>query len=162
MQTFDLLLTISQLSVGLAGFSAIVITLNPRPIREWSASDRVALRILVQVSFVTMIFSLLPFVLGVSLASEVVWFYGLWVYGVVHLIDVSTFIFRRPSGMHISFKVNGALGFIIACLQIVVAAFGDSTAHETTYTAALLWHLYVLFAAFVLLLYHMRQTDGGS
>jgi len=56
METFDLLLTMAEVAVGLAGFSAIIVTLNRRPIREWDDTDQLNLRLLIQVSGLTIFF----------------------------------------------------------------------------------------------------------
>ncbi len=50
MQSTGLLFTIAQIAVGLAGFSAIIATLNAKPIREWDDTDRLNLRLLIQIS----------------------------------------------------------------------------------------------------------------
>ena len=77
MQSSELLLTVAQIAVGLAGFSAIIVTLNPKPVREWDATDRLNLRVLVQVSFVVLFFSLLPIILVIPFGIEDTWFYAL-------------------------------------------------------------------------------------
>ena len=162
MDSADLLLTVSQLAIGLAGFSAIIVTLNPQPIREWDATDRLNLRLLVQVSFVTLFFALLPFLLAVSLEAEAVWLYGLWLYGVLHLVDVSTFLFRMTNETPTIFRVTAVVGFLVAVLQIAIAITGSPTMQETVYVATLVWHLYAVFMAFTLLLYQLRKRESKS
>ena len=162
MESSDLLLTVSQLAIGLAGFSAIIVSLNSRPIREWDETDRLNLRLLIQVSFVALFFSLLPFLLAVSLESERVWFYGLWIYGVIHLVDVSTFLFRMTADSAALFRVSGFVGLVIAVSQVAVAALGAPSMQETLYVGTLVWHLYVVFMAFVLLLYQLRKSNSDS
>ena len=160
MDSADLLLTVSQLAIGLAGFSAIIVTLNPKPIREWDATDRLNLRLLIQVSFVTLFFALLPFLLAISVETEGVWFYVLWLYGVIHLVDVSTFLFRMTGETPTIFRVTAVVGFFIAVLQIGIAVTGSPIMRETAYLATLVWHLYVVFMAFTLLLYQLRKRQS--
>lgn len=162
MDTSNLLLTISQLAVGLAGFSAIIVTLNPRPIREWGSTDRLNLRLLVQVSFVVLFFSLFPFLLGIVFPPERVWLYGLWVYGVLHLIDVSSFLVGMTPETPMIFRVTAICGVIIALSQLVAAAFGGAIAREVIYAGTLVWHLYVVFMGFVLLLYQLRKFPSNT
>lgn len=163
MQTSDLLLTISQLAIGLAGFSAVIVTLNPRPIKEWDATDRLNLRILVQVSFVVLFFSLFPFLLGISLLQSQVWLIGLWVYGSLHLVDVTSFIIRMTPETPTIFRVTGYTGVLIALSQLSVALLGEASIIETMYAVTLVWHLYVVFMGFVSLLYQLRKSiRGGS
>ena len=161
MDTASLLLSVSQLGVGLAGFSAVIVTLNPRPIKEWDTTDRLNLRVLVQVSFVVLFFSLFPLVLGISLSDEKVWLYGLWLYGVLHLIDVSSFLLKMTPETPAIFRFTAYGGVAVAIVQIAIAWLGDSNTRELTYVATLVWHLYVVFMGFVMLLYKMRKPGQG-
>ena len=62
----DLQLTIAEVAVAVAGFSAIVVALNGRPVRQWDELDRHNPRMLIQVAFFTLVFSILPSVLAAS------------------------------------------------------------------------------------------------
>jgi hypothetical protein len=158
MQSADLLLTMAQVAIGLVGFTAVIVTLNPRPIREWEATDRINLRILVQVSFVMLFFCLLPSVLAVSLEPDDVWFYGLAAYGIVHVVDVSSFLVHMTIAVPIVWRASGCAGFLVALSQIAIAFLGNAVMWETAYLVTLIWHVYVIFMAFVLLLYQMRKS----
>jgi hypothetical protein len=158
METSSLLLAISQLALGLAGFSAIIVTLNPRPVKEWDLTDRLNLRLLVQVSFVALVFSLLPFLLSITLSDDQVWLYGLWLYGVLHLLDVSTFVFKMTPETPTVFRITGYIGIVIALIQVLTAWRGETSQRELAYAATLVYHLYVVFMAFVLLLYQLRKS----
>ena len=162
METSSLLLTVSQLAVGLAGFSAVIVTLNPRPIKEWDVTDRLNLRSLVQVSFVVLFFSLFPFLLGISLSDEQVWLYGLWLYGVLHFVDVLSFLIKQTSETPTIMRYIAYGGVVIAIGQVIVAWQGNDNLRELIYAATLVWHLYVVFMSFLMLLYQMRNTRGGS
>ena len=67
MHSADLMLAIAQIAVALAGFSAIIVALNNRPIREWILMDQVNIRLLIQLSIVVIFFSLIPSLLALSL-----------------------------------------------------------------------------------------------
>jgi len=159
MQSVDLQLTISEVAVAVAGFSAVVVTLNAKPVRDWDETDRLNLRLLIQVAFVTIFFSLLPSILSVSLEIDAVWRYGLWAYGGVHLLDVTSFLLGTTRGTPTIFRMTAGCGVIVALAQLAIAWGGSSAARETTYLASLVWHLYVTFMAFVLLLYGIRKTE---
>ena len=158
MQSSDLLLAVAQIAIGLAGFSAIIVTLNPKPIREWDVTDRLNLRLLIQVSFAVLFFSLLPFILAVPFGIEVSWFYGLWLYGLYHVVDVSSFLFGMTKETPSIFRTTAFVGVFVAASQVGVALLGTPILRETAYVATLGWHLCVIFMAFVLLLYQLRKN----
>lgn len=97
MYSINLMLASAQIAVGLAGFSAIIVTLNDKPIRDWDDNDKLNLRLLIQVSIMVIFFSLLPSLLLISLNTNEVWLYGLWAYGLIHLVDVSFFLIHRTN-----------------------------------------------------------------
>lgn len=159
MQSTDLTLTIAEISIAIAGFSAIVVMLNAMPIREWDDTDRLNLRLLVQVAIFTILMSLLPSVLNVSLSESNVWKYGLWAYGLIHLVDVSSFLFGMTKGTPNVFRNAALCGVLIAIAQVLTAWIGTPTAMETVYVATLVWHLCITFMAFILLLYGVRRPS---
>ncbi len=158
MQSTDILSTIAEIAVALAGFSAIVVMLNSKPIREWDDTDRLNLRLLIQVSAFTIFFALLPSILVVSLEEPEVWKYGLWAYGLLHILDVSSFLFKMTSETPNVFRNAAVAGTVIAVTQLVIAWAGSNAAKETMYLGTLLWHLCITFMAFILLLYGMRKA----
>ncbi len=158
MQSTDVLLTIAEIAVALAGFSAIVVMLNSKPIREWDDTDRLNLRALVQLSAIIIVFALLPFILNVSIKEPELWTYALWAYGGLHILDVSNFMFRMTSQTPNVFRNAAVCGIVIAVTQVVVAWIGSATFKETMYLSTLLWHLGITFMAFILLLYGVRKA----
>ena len=159
MESADLTLTIAEIAVAVAGFSAIVVMLNAKPISEWDDTDRLNLRLLVQVAIFTILMSLLPSVLSVSLSDTDVWKYGLWAYGLIHIVDVSSFLFGMTKETPNIFRNAALCGVMIAITQIAVALLGTPTATEMTYVTTLVWHLCTTFMAFVLLLYGVRKSN---
>jgi hypothetical protein len=158
MQSANLVLTLAQVAIGLAGFTAIIVALNPKPIREWHAEDQLNLRLLVQVSFLVLFFCVLPYVLSVSLPPNEVWFYGLAAYGIIHVFDVSSFLIHRTKETPRVFVYHACVGLLIALSQVGIAFLGNAVLWETAYIATLIWHLYVMYFAFVLLLYQRRKA----
>ena len=159
MQSTGLLFTIAQIAVGLAGFSAIIVTLNPRPIREWDDTDRLNLRTLIQLSIYVIFFSLLPPLLSISLDNHLVWLCALWVYGLIHIADASFFLMNLTKDMPTLFRNSASCGVIVALAQLLIAWQGNDVARETMFVFALIWHLGVVFMAFVLLLYKLRKNE---
>jgi len=41
MELSDIITTIAEIAIALIGFSAVVVVLNPSPIRDWSVSARI-------------------------------------------------------------------------------------------------------------------------
>ena len=159
MQSTGLLFTIAQIAVGLAGFSAIIVTLNPRPIREWDDTDRLNLRTLIQLSIYVIFFSLLPPILYISLYNHIVWLCALCVYGLIHIADASFFLINLTKDMPTLFRNSASCGVVVALAQLLIAWQGNDIARETMFVFALIWHLGVVFMAFVLLLYKLRKND---
>jgi hypothetical protein len=159
MESSSLMLTIAQLIVGVAGFSAIVVTLNPTPIREWDDTDKFNLRLLIQVSIFAILFSIVPSILAVSLEPSAVWKYGLWAYGLLHVADVSFFLFNMTRETPVVFRNIAICGLFVALAQVGIAWLGNDTSRETMYLFTLTWHLGVVLMAFILLLYQVRRTS---
>ncbi len=159
MQSTGLLFTIAQIAVGLAGFSAIIVTLNPRPIREWEDTDRLNLRLLIQISIYVIFFSLLPPLLSIPLDNHLVWLCALWGYGLIHIADAGFFLMNLTRDMPSLFRNAAICGVIVAMAQLLVAWQGNDIARESMFVFVLIWHLGVVFMAFVLLLYQLRKND---
>lgn len=135
------MLTIAQIAVGLAGFSAIIVTLNESPIRQWDKTDRLNLRLLIQASIITIGFSLLPSLLNISLAADQFWFYGLLFYGLAHLSDVGFFLLNMAKNTPLFFRNTALCGLVVAIIQILIPWHSSQVAQETMYPFTLIWHL---------------------
>jgi len=162
METFDLLLTMAEVAVGLAGFSAIIVTLNRRPIREWDDTDQLNLRLLIQVSGLTIFFSLLPLLLQIPLSIPDTWLYGLLIYGLIHIIDVSFFLMNVTPETPPVFRNSARTGFCVAVIQLIVFGVGTTVWQEAVYVFTLFWHLGIVFLAFILLLYQIRHAPKSN
>lgn len=67
------LLTLAQVAIGLAGFSAILVALSGKP-HQWTPVDAFRIRNILALSFQSVFLSLIPFVLAFfSLPESTVW-----------------------------------------------------------------------------------------
>ncbi|MEO1889768.1 MAG: hypothetical protein ABGX33_07615 [Cycloclasticus sp.] len=159
MNSADLMFAIAQIAVALAGFSAIIVALNNKPIREWVLMDQINIRLLIQLSIVVIFFSLIPSLLAISISVSDVWLYSLWAYGLVHFADAAFFLFFKSKRAPTIFRVAAFCGVIVGLAQITIAWLGGDIARESMYVFTLIWHLGVIFMAFILLLYQMGHTE---
>ncbi len=157
MESNDILTTIAEVAIAIAGFSSIIVALSPRPIGEWSPVERFNFRALLQVAAVVVFFSLIPLVIHRFLSFDVAWRVALLLYGVVHLADVSTFLFRFPEHLPTVPKITSVIGFSIAVSQLVIGVFGTINLVELIYLVSLLWQLGISFMGFALLIYGTRS-----
>jgi hypothetical protein len=121
--------------------------------------DRLNFRILLQVSAVTAFFAIIPFPMHVLFEADAAWRASLLIYGIFHVFDVGSFILKLPKEALPINRVLSRMGLIVAMAQIVVGIFSGSTVVEFTYLAALVWHLSVAFAGFVILIYAIRGVS---
>jgi hypothetical protein len=121
--------------------------------------DQINIRLLIQLSIVVIFFSLLPSLLAISMPAHNIWLYGLWGYGLVHVVDASFFLFFKSKRAPTIFRVAAFCGVIVGLGQVAIALLGSNVARESMYVFTLIWHLGVVFMAFILLLYQVRHTE---
>jgi hypothetical protein len=153
MQITEITPTIAQLALTLAGFSAVIVALRPKPIRQWASLDRLNFRILIQVAAVATFFSLFPFAVLVVLEPPLAWKVSLLVYGVYHLVDVGSFAFNFPPDVRRVNRISTGIGFVVATLQVGFGLLGTEATMQLMYLVALVWHLGVSCLGFALLIY---------
>ena len=159
MTSHDTLILIAELAVAVAGFSSLVVALQRRDVRNWDAIQRLNLRILLQVSAVAIFFSLFPLLLERVVPQPTSWRWALWVYGLYHVVDVSSFILGSPPQVQIMHRVVQAIGLLIAIGSLIAAAFGSLLVAEVYYISMLIWHLGVAALGFALLIFGGRDDD---
>jgi len=162
METTDIITTLAEIAIALVGFSAIVVVLNPRPIRDWAESDQFNFRILVQLSAIVVVFCILPFGTHILLDDDQAWKSALLIYGIVHVIDLLSFIIRFAKHVPRANRILPFLGMIVAVSQIIVAMLAGPKLVELTYLVALVWHLFVAFISFVILVYGFGERSNTS
>jgi hypothetical protein len=148
-----------ELGVAIAG--AIVVALDQRPVRRWTRIRRDGLRTLLQVSGVVIAFSLAPLVLGRWFAEPGVWGWLLLAYGVIHVLDVLSFLLRHTAETPTGVKAGARIGLVIAVLQVATALLASPEVAEMAYVAVLFWHLAIAAGSFVYLL-HTHDTEASD
>ncbi len=161
MNSADIITTIAEVSIALIGFSAVVVVLNPTPIRDWSDVDRLNLRVLIQVGAFATAFSVFPFLTHIYFEPVLAWKYALLVYGFAHIADIASFVLRIPKHGTKTNRIMLPIGFLVAIVQIVSGFVASAKVVELVYVASLAWHLCVAFMGFVLLIYQGRRQGDA-
>jgi hypothetical protein len=159
MESSAVIITIAQLALALAGFSGIIVSLNPIPIREWDSLSRLNFRVLLQVAGVATFFAILPFPIHNLVDTDLAWKISLLLYGAYHIFDVSSFILKFPKEVLPINRRMSYLGLIIAIFQILIGVVGNPNWIESMYVIALIWHLSVSFFGFVMLVYGIKPVN---
>lgn len=95
MQPQEILQTISEAAVALAGFSGVVAVLGHRGRGKWSRAEVLQLRTLVEPSLIALFGSLLPGTIGLALQSEpLTWRLSNGALGLLGIGGVAAFIVR--------------------------------------------------------------------
>ena len=152
----DYLITVAQIAIAIAGFSSIVEALSTRHIQHWTDEERYNFRLLLQVSAIAMFFALIPMILVHVLEESLAWRAALLIYGVVHLVDIGSFIIKFPSGAPTFVKVTITIGLTICFSQLFIAITDQSGLVVFIYFVALAWQLFIAFLGFAMLLYGAR------
>ena len=160
MLSGDLLVVTAELAVAIAGFSSVVVALDSRAVGDWSAARRYNLRVLLQISALTVFFALLALFLERATESGAFWKWALGAYGVVHLIDAGSFIRRQPADIPMVNRLGPYFGVIVAVCQFLVAVLAGLGAAETVYLASLIFHLGGASMGFGILIF--GRSDAGS
>lgn len=141
------------------GFSGVVVALTGKTAEGFGALDRLNLRILLQVSALTVIFSIVPLILHRALDASEAWRLSLLLYGFAHLADAGYFVYRTLrigsySCIQIVMPVAGAT---IAIAQVIVALIAAISYVEVLYLLVLVWHLAIAGMGFVFLILASRR-----
>ena len=125
------LLTLAQVAIGLAGFSAILVALSGKP-HQWTPVDAFRIRNILAFTFQSVFLSLTPFVLALfSLPESKVWKVSLLIivmatFGDVLLVLSGVYRLSRPQRAVLNAVVVSAVAailFISAAVELL-AAFG--------------------------------------
>lgn len=126
------LLTLAQVAIGLAGFSAILVALSGKP-HQWTPVDAFRIRNILALSFQTVFLSLIPFVLAFfSLPESTVWKVSLLIiaiatWGGVLLVLSGVYRLSRPERGVLNAVVVSTVTAILFTMGVVelLAAFGS-------------------------------------
>jgi hypothetical protein len=125
------LLTLAQVAIGLAGFSAILVALSGKP-HQWTPVDAFRIRNILAFSFQSVFLSLVPFVLAFfRLPESTVWKVSLLIiaiatWGGVLLVLTGVYRLSRPERAVLKAVVVSTVTvilFIMAAVELL-AAFG--------------------------------------
>jgi hypothetical protein len=152
----DYLITVAQIAIAIAGFSSIVEALSTRHMNHWTDEERYKFRLLLQVSAVAMFSALLPMILVQILDEPTAWRVALLIYGVVHLMDIGSFVIKLPAGVPSFVKITLGIGLTIIFSQLFIAISNQSSLVVFIYLVALAWQLFIAFLGFAMLLYGVR------
>ena len=130
MESNDALVLIAELAVAIAGFSSVVVALDSRAVRDWTPFQRHNLRILLQVSALTIFFALFPLIFQRVVDNPSSWKWALGVYGLVHTIDVSSFIRRLPKDLPTANRVLPFVGLLVALASLAIATLASPPVAE--------------------------------
>ena len=125
------LLTLAQVAIGLAGFSAILVALSGKP-HQWTPVDAFRIRNILAFTFQSVFLSLIPFVLAFFLLSEsTVWRISLLVLALATLGDVLLVLsgvsrLSRPERAVLNARVVSTVSAVLGAIAGValLAAFG--------------------------------------
>ena len=151
----NVLAAIASVAVAIAGFSGVVVALTGKTTDTYRQTERLNLRILLQVSALAVLFSLLPLILHRALEPSVAWRTAMLLYGFAHLADAGFFTFktgRLSSPSRVQLLAPWA-GVTIAVVQVLLGLFGPIGWVEVGYLLVLIWHLGIAGMGFANLIF---------
>jgi len=151
MESRDALAIIAQVAVAIAGFSSVVVAMDTRAVRTWSVFQRHSLRVLLQVSAVTLFFAIFPLILARAVEGPTAWNWALAIYGIVHVIDATSFIRGMPKHLPPLNRILPLVGLTIAVSSVLAAWLTSARVAELFYLLQLVWHLGISSMGFALL-----------
>jgi len=158
MDAYEILPSIGNAAVALAGFSGVVAALRHRGHGEWSADELLQLRTLVEPSLVALFGSFLPGLLRLGLASDpLVWRLSNGVLALVGVAALGAFVAR--SRFADTTRGQRILVFLVplAIGTQLLAAGGALPQVELVFVAALVLGLVVAAYNFLLLLFGLGR-----
>lgn len=152
MAETDLLFSLAELSVGLAGFSAIVVLFRRRESGKWRVGDADRFRGMVLHAMSAALFCIVPAWIAVFVSEPArIWTIASGLLG-ADLAFQSSYVLRLPS-TEARDRIVVAMGYAFAALQ-ALNAFGVGFAREFgPYLAGVLWHVFSAGFLFVYLIW---------
>jgi hypothetical protein len=157
MVEFDLLQTISQISAGFAGFTAIIVTF--RPMTDWGEDEKLNLIHFLRLSIGVVLLALIPIALSTHQTfSSSLWRFSNGAIGIYHLFLLGWILARatRISAFqelgNIVFAILSCIGTSIALVNLAVALGYFGSYEIIIYLFALIWLLTMTLVNFVAIL----------
>lgn len=160
MPSHDTLVLIAEVAVAIAGFSSVVVALDNRAVKNWTPFQQHNLRVLLQVSALTIFFSIFPLIFQRVIDGPGSWKWALGFYAVIHTIDVSSFIRVLPADLPAANRFLPYIGLALAVVSIFVAWLASPLVAEVLYLCNLVWHLGIAAMGFAFLV--MGEREAGA
>lgn len=154
LEASDVLTTIAEVGVAVAGFSGVVVVVGRGTEEPLDARQRYYLQALLEVAACAVFFSLLPLVLDRAFDEDRVWRVSMAIYGFGHFGGVAYHYFTLQ-GRRLTpklFRLTALAGAALGLAQFASAFLGSIRVIEPFYLAVLVWHLGIGGAYFGLLL----------
>jgi hypothetical protein len=164
MAPVDVLQSIAEIAIGLAGFSGLVAAFAQRPGHTWKGDQKVRIVILVILSFGMMIAALLPFALsGISESEAVVWGVPMVSFSTVALFMLGYWAFKaRKYGFRLQFPfISLPIIALASTMQIVtlLSGFGLIVPYSPAVLVAGMLSVLLFAATMFLALLHITWND---
>lgn len=148
----DTLLSLAEVAIALAGFSAIVVVLKRGALGKWSLADADKFHGMVIHSVFAVVFCLLPSLLNVVIQDVVTTIHvGCALLGIellAHSIGVMCFSTTDWRG-----KIALSLGFLVGLLQFTAFSDWGVQREFELYTVGIMWHILQAGLLFVMLVW---------
>ncbi len=92
---------------------------------------------------------------------DLAWKVSILLYGIVHLIDVSSFGVNFPPEAGRINRIATGIGLVIAIAKISFGIFGSTNSIQVMYLASLVWHLGVSCFGFASLIYTKARAGDA-
>lgn len=159
-----LLTTLSQISLGIAGFSGIAVVLIARGNPEWAAKQLSHIKSMIETSMTVMMFSLLPLTLDFITSDPLTGLaYLTVIFGLWHML-IFTIGAKRSEffGNDVAFVAIVVISVSVMLAKLVAGVaglFGTSEYLLDAYVLGLFWLLFVSVINFCLLIYSSFEID---
>ena len=141
MAITDVLLTIAQAAMVIAGFGGVVITLHERS-QQWSEWDRIQFRSILEISGIVIFFSLLPLVLQSIFDVDRSWRISILLFAVVHGSTIINYwVSVGSESVPVTFKRLHACAGALIISQLISGALADVGIIQLTHSIGLFWLL---------------------
>ncbi len=149
MQASELLLTIANVSVAFAGFTGIVAVFGRRADGEWRRGDILRFWQMIEISLLTLIFSLVPFVFHhMGLEETTVWAASSGMLALASAIQMARaaigtlWAFGSDPSLSLVFSGGFVLIGVIVILVLIANAYGFIFRQEAApYVVAIFWEM---------------------